>query len=166
MTKLLKTGLPFTVEDVCQRAGVGKTFIYDKRRPKITQMVLDARDASQLDASRKIAESDGELTSAWRDRALNAESEVKRLRAEVRAYEHRISDLTGQLFDPDGNHLAEENARLRKQLDALLVQLTSLRVEASIAQRSLQASRATVARERERTLALVEDNPMQSKKPR
>jgi hypothetical protein len=36
LTKLTRTGVPFTVENVCEFAGVGKTFIYDKRRPYMT----------------------------------------------------------------------------------------------------------------------------------
>ena len=46
LRKLVKTGAPFTVENVCDLAGVGKTFIYDKRRPELTRAVLTARDAS------------------------------------------------------------------------------------------------------------------------
>ena len=30
LAKLTKTGAPFTIENVCNLAGVGKTFIYDK----------------------------------------------------------------------------------------------------------------------------------------
>jgi hypothetical protein len=43
LVKLTKTGAPFTVENVCDLAGVGKTFIYDKRRPELTKAVLAAR---------------------------------------------------------------------------------------------------------------------------
>lgn len=162
LTKLRKTGLPFTVEEVCERAGVGKTFIYDKRRPEITKMVLDARDASQLAASGRVAEADAAESISWRARALNAEAEVKRLRVEARGNEARINDLTGQLFDPEGVHLADENARLRRKVDELVLQLTTLRTEASIVNRSLQASRAAVIREQERNLQLVDRNPVQS----
>ena len=42
LTKLTKTGAPFTVENVCDLAGVGKTFIYDKRHPELTETVLAA----------------------------------------------------------------------------------------------------------------------------
>ena len=51
LSRLTKTGAPFTVEDVCGLAGVGKTFIYDKRRPELTRVVLAARDASQNSAT-------------------------------------------------------------------------------------------------------------------
>jgi hypothetical protein len=47
LAQLTKTGAPFTVENVRDLAGVGKTFIYDKRRPELMDMVLTARDASQ-----------------------------------------------------------------------------------------------------------------------
>ncbi|MCB0951091.1 MAG: hypothetical protein KDB44_17825, partial [Mycobacterium sp.] len=33
LTKLAKTGAPFTIENVCHLAGVGKTFIYDNADP-------------------------------------------------------------------------------------------------------------------------------------
>ena len=32
----------------------------------------------------------------------------------IRERDERISDLAGQLYDPDGNHLAEQNTELRK----------------------------------------------------
>lgn len=47
VARLIKTGLPFTVEEVCRRSGVGKTFIYDKRHPELTRLVVNARDTSQ-----------------------------------------------------------------------------------------------------------------------
>lgn len=164
LTKLRKTGLPFTVEEVCERAGVGKTFIYDKRRPEITKMVIDARDASQLTAIRRASEAEAGAaaeSASWRSRALNAEAELKRLRVETRANEARINDLIGQLFDPEGVHLADENARLRRELERLAVQLTTTRTEISVVSRSLQASRAAVIREQERNLHLIDANPLQ-----
>ena len=46
-------------------------------------------------------------TASWRERALNAEALANTLRAAVKELDARISDLTGQLYDPDGNHLAD-----------------------------------------------------------
>ncbi len=153
--KLAKLGLPFTVEEVCRRANVGKTFIYDKRRPELTRLVLEARDTSQQANLDAAAESSVAATASWHSRALNAESQVKQLRQQLRAQDQQISDLTGQLFDPDGNHLAAENARLRDHIDVLNTQLTRLNNELAIANRSLTASRASVRREQERNLILV-----------
>ncbi len=48
VTKLVKTGAPFSVQNIIDLSGVGKTFIYDKRRPELTRAVLQARDAGLL----------------------------------------------------------------------------------------------------------------------
>lgn len=155
VTKLAKTGLPFTVEEVCRRADVGKTFIYDKRRPELTKLVLGARDISQQTTTRLIERADDANEASWRERAINAEGQLKQLRARIRAQDGQISDLTGQLFDPEGTHLADENAHLRSRIDALNLQLTNVRNECSTLQRSLQASRSAVKREQERNIARV-----------
>lgn len=155
VAKLVKTGLPFTVEEVCRRADVGKTFIYDKKRPRLTNLVLDARDISQMSTRGRVAADDAADTANWRERALNAEARVKDLRTRLRQQDAQISDLAGQLFDPEGNHLADENARLRGHIDVLNKQITEIRSEIVAAQRSLQASRAHVRREQERNLALI-----------
>ena len=74
LTKLTKTGVPFTVENVYQLAGVGKTFIYDKRHPELTKTVLAARDASQVAATTRAERNVDEQTASSRERALNAEA--------------------------------------------------------------------------------------------
>jgi len=150
LAKLTKTGAPFTVENVCDIAGVGKTFIYDKRRPDLTKTVLTARDASQA-AQTTRAEHKLDLdTASWRERALNAETLAKSLRAAVKQREARIADLTGQLYDPDGNHLAEQNAELRNLVLTLNQNLRNAEIENAKLRRSLDAARANVKRERER----------------
>jgi len=71
----------------------------------------------------------------------------------VRERDGRISDLTGQLYDPDGNHLAEQNAELRQLLITLNHNLRTAELENTKLRRSLDASRANVTRERERNVA-------------
>lgn len=159
VTKLVKTGLPFTVDEVCRRSGVGKTFIYDKRRPDLTRFVLEARDTSQQ--TKPTTTDDEATTASWRIRALNAEGRVKQLRNDIRERDQRISDLLGQLFDPTGNHLADENARLRQQLDSIHRQLNNLHNDHAIARRSLDASRAMVRREQQRNLTVVQPSAEQ-----
>jgi len=105
LNKLTKTGAPFTVENVCTLAGVGKTFIYDKRHPDLTKIVLTARDASQVLTTARAEDKLDQATASWRERALNAEALAKTLRAQVKERDARITDLTGQLYDPDGTHL-------------------------------------------------------------
>jgi protein-disulfide isomerase-like protein with CxxC motif len=129
LAKLTKTGAPFTVENVCDLAGVGKTFIYDKRHPELTKAVLAARDASQVTIATRAAQHVDDNIASWRERALNAESLSKTLRAAHKQRDARIADLTGQLYDADGTHLAEENARLRDLILTLDANLRTLHNE-------------------------------------
>jgi hypothetical protein len=155
LTKLARTNAPFTIEDVCTVAGVGKTFIYDKRRPELTKAVLTARDQSQAaQRSRSEQALDGEALS-WRDRALNAEALAKTLRATVKQRDVQIADLTGQLYDPDGNYLAEQNAELRQLALTLNRNLSRIEAENARLRRSLEAARANIKRERERNVTLI-----------
>ena len=162
LTKLVKTGAPFTVENVCHLAGVGKTFIYDKRRPDLTKAVLAARDASQGAAAQRAQQKlDGEAAT-WRERALNAEALAKSLRATVKERDARISDLIGQIYDSEGTHLAEHNAELRQLVATLNHNLQQVRIENNTLRRSLDAARANVKHERARNVTqLFDDAPAQ-----
>jgi hypothetical protein len=155
LAKLTKTGAPFTVENVCDLAGVGKTFIYDKSRPNLTKTVLAARDASQAAQTTREEQKLDQTTASWRERALNAEALAKSLRTTIRERDGRISDLTGQLYDPDGHHLAESNAELRRLVLSLNQNLHNAQIEITKLRRSLDAARANVKRERERNVTLI-----------
>jgi hypothetical protein len=152
ITKLAKTGAPFTVENVCDLAGIGKTFIYDKRRPALTKLVLAARDASQVTAVNSAeALMVGDIAS-WRERAVNAEAVAKALRDAVKERDARITALAGQLYDADGIHLVDENARLRDLVATMNANLQRAQMENANLRRSLDAARANVKRERERNV--------------
>ena len=142
LAKLTKTGAPFTVEDVCNLAGVGKTFVYDKRRPDLTMSVLTARDASQRGANGAAQQTVDAATASWRERALNAEAHAKSLRSKVMEREALVSDLTGQLFDPEGKHLVEHNAELRRAIQDLSKSLRESEIENAKLRRSMEAARA------------------------
>ncbi|MGF6886013.1 hypothetical protein ABIA39_007474 [Nocardia sp. GAS34] len=152
LIKLTKAKVPFTIENVRDLAGVGRTFIYDKRRPELTRAVLTARDASQAATIARADQAHDAESSSWRERALNAEALVSSLRAAVKDRDARIGDLVGQLYDPDGNHLTDENAKLRALVTALNENLTAARTENRTLRRSLDGARANVKRERERNV--------------
>jgi hypothetical protein len=142
LAKLTKTGAPFTVENVCDLARVGKTFIYDKRHPELTKTVLTARNAAKIAATACAEQDVDEQTASWRERALNAEALSKKLRADIRDRDARINDLTEQLYEPDGTHLADENARLRDVLVTLNTNLHEAQLENHALRRSLDGARA------------------------
>ena len=133
-------------------AGVGKTFIYDKRHPELTKLVLAARDASRVTPVNR-AETALEDTASWRERALNAEAVAKALRDAVKDRDARITALIGQLYDAEGTHLADDNARLRGLVATMNTNLQHAQGENATLQRSLGAARANVKRERERNVA-------------
>jgi uncharacterized membrane-anchored protein YjiN (DUF445 family) len=154
LAKLVKTGAPFSVEDVIALSGIGKTFIYDrKRRPKLTDAVLMARDASQALAVQQIDSKTERQMASWRERATAAEALAKQLRDVIKERDARISDLTGQLYDPDGTHLADENAQLRKLITGLNENLRKAQIENQKLRRSLDGSRSNLKHERERNVA-------------
>lgn len=155
LAKLVKGGAPFTVENVCDLAGVGKTFIYDKRRPELTKAVLAARSASQTALTTRAEERLDSDATSWRERALNAEALAKSLRNVIRERDARIGDLTGQLYDPDGTYLADQNTELRELVVALNQNLRNAEIENGKLRRSLDAARATVKLERERNIKLI-----------
>ncbi|WP_280331143.1 hypothetical protein [Nocardia wallacei] len=155
LTRLTKTGAPFTIENVCDLAGVGRTFIYDKRRPALTAAVLAARDASRTTTIDRAGQRLDADTASWRERALIAEALAGSLRTAVRERDTRITDLLGQLYDPDGNHLVEENAELRRLVAALNTTLATAQAENRTLRRSLDGARANVKRERERNVTQI-----------
>lgn len=152
LARLTKTGVAFTVKDVCELAGVGKTFIYDKRHPELTQTILDARNAAQIATTDRADQAVDQRTSSWRERALNAEAHAKKLKTELRERDSRIADLIGQLYDSSGTHLIDEVARLRELLAVTTRNLHETQLENQTLQRSLDGSRANVKRERQRNV--------------
>ncbi|MBF6100480.1 hypothetical protein IU510_20690 [Nocardia cyriacigeorgica] len=77
------------------------------------------RDASPTANSARAGRALEADTASWRARAHNAEAFIASLRASIRGRDARISDLTGQLHDPEGNLFIDENAKLRRLLVAL-----------------------------------------------
>lgn len=152
LAKLAKTGVPFSIKDVCDLAGVGKTFIYDKRHPELTQAILDARNAAQIATTDRADQVIDERTSSWRERARNAEAHSKKLKTDLRERDSRIADLIGQLYDSSGTHLVDEVRRLRDLLGVTTRNLQETQLENQTLHRSLEAARANLRRERERNV--------------
>lgn len=128
------------------------------------QMVLTARDASQAAVIQRAQERRDEDTASWRERAVNAEALAKTLREAIKQRDDHIADLTGQLYDPSGTHLADENARLRELIKTLSTNMQRAQQEINSLRRSLDAARANVKRERERnvTQLFANDEPLRS----
>lgn len=102
-----------TVSGIARRADVSRTFLYqnDEARKLIEQA---GRDDPRPPRTSPHAE------APWRERALNAEQELRRTHDEIVLQRRRIGELLGQIRDlehdlpPDGvQHLISENHTLK-----------------------------------------------------
>ncbi|HEV8279831.1 MAG TPA: DUF6262 family protein [Streptosporangiaceae bacterium] len=110
-----------TVAAVARRAGVSRTFLYqnDQARRLIATAAGD-RTAAAQDSKPDPAE------ASWRQRALNAEHELKRAHSEIATHRNQIGELLGRIRDlehdlpPDGvQRVLAENHNLRAQVRQL-----------------------------------------------
>jgi hypothetical protein len=107
-----------TVAAVARRADVSRTFLYQNHQARnlITAAAAD-RPAVGRDSRPDPAE------ASWRQRALNAEHELKRAHGEIATQRNQIGELLGRIRDlehdlpPDGvQRVLAENHTLRAQL--------------------------------------------------
>lgn len=98
--------------------------------------------------------------ASWRERALNAEEEVSRLRREVATHRRLVGDLMGQLREPDGTWLEHDRNGLRRENEHLLTERNQLLGERTDLARRLDGARANVSRLNERRVTgLFPDGP-------
>lgn len=107
-----------TVAAVARRADVSRTFLYQNAQAR-------ALIAAASDKDMHPSQAGGPDSSAfgWRDRALNAEHELKRARDEITMQRTRIGELLGHIRDlqhdlPDDGvqRMITENHALKAQL--------------------------------------------------
>lgn len=91
--------------------------------------------------------------ASWRERALNAEDEVRRLRQEVATQRRLVGDLMGRLREPDGTWVEQERDRLRGQNELLLSERNQRVRERDDLRRRLDGARAQVSHLNERRVA-------------
>lgn len=117
LRQMARDKAPVTVSAVARRSGVSRTFLYQNATAR--ELV-----AAQVPAEnhRPLTPSPSTDEGTWRQRALNAETHVKRLTDEIHLQRARIGDLLGQVRDleadlpADGvNRLRDENRTLRQE---------------------------------------------------
>ncbi|MFF8917322.1 DUF6262 family protein, partial [Streptomyces sp. NPDC015032] len=113
-----------TARAVAERAGVSATFLYENTdaRALVKSAVADSRSRHD----RLGQEQHDRIEASWRERALNAESELTRTQKEVFAQRQRIGELMGQLRDFDQmvpgelvQQLSTENTTLKHRVHQL-----------------------------------------------
>jgi chromosome segregation ATPase len=113
-----------TVTAVSRRAGVSRTFLYQNARARA--LVTEAATGRAKDAAARASAPSRAEAGPWRERALNAESELKRAHGEITAQRGRIGELLGRIRDLE-NDLPEDGiARTITENHALRAQVRQL----------------------------------------
>lgn len=149
VVKLLgRTGAPITRAAVSQLAGVSRSFTYENEQARA--IIAAAQIRSQAGADDRIDALTAQQEASWRERALNAEDQVGVLRREVATQRRLVSDLTGQLREPDGTWIENDRDRLRRDNEVLLGERNQLVRERDDLRRKLDGARANLSRVTER----------------
>jgi signal transduction histidine kinase len=145
VVKLLgRSGVPVTRATVVRLAGVSRSFTYENRQART---IIDrARSRSEAQARTRSGTVTAQEEASWRERALHAEDYARQLRKEVALQRRLVSDLTGQLREPDGTWIERDRDRLRLTNEALLAERNQLVRERHELRRKLEAARSNVSR--------------------
>ena len=110
-----------SVAAVSRRAGVSRTFLYQNAEARA--LVTSAVSEHATNADARASAATWAETAPWRERALNAESELKRAHAEIAAQRGQIAELLGRIRDlehdlpEDGvQRMLTENQALRARV--------------------------------------------------
>jgi chromosome segregation ATPase len=110
---------------VSRRAGVSRSFLYQNADARALVTAAAAGHAKEADA-RAGAPAPATSTGPWRERALNAESELKRAHVEITAQRGRIGELFGRIRDLEHDLPEDGVARTITENHALRAQVRQL----------------------------------------
>jgi len=153
-----RTGTPVTRVGVAQLAGVLRSFTYENSAAN--SIIAEAQTRTQARAEGRIEGRTAHEEASWRERALNAEDDIRNLRRELATQRQLVGDLFGQLREPDGGWIERDRNRLRQENEHLLSERNHLLHERNELQRRLDGARANVSHLHERRVqALFPDGP-------
>ena len=151
MKKLGRTSAPITRAGVAQLAGVSRSFTYENDQARAT--ITEAQARTQAPGQRSRQDHDGAARGSWRERALNAEDQIRTLHSELTTQRRLVADLmgqlrqpdgTGQLRQPDGTWVQDDRDRLRTANEHLTTERDHLAKDRNELQRS-DGARANIA---------------------
>ncbi|MBV9596157.1 MAG: hypothetical protein JOZ87_04795 [Chloroflexi bacterium] len=153
-----RTGAPLTRMVVAHLAGVSRSFTYEN--DAANRMIEAAQARSQARAEDRIETTTIQQEASWRERALNAEDEIRNLRRELSTQRQLVGDLLGQLREPDGTWIEQDRNRLRQEHEYLLNERNQLLRERNELHRRLDGARANISHLNERRIQdLLPDGP-------
>ena len=108
-------------------------------------MITDAQTRTQTRVTDPVETMTAQQEASWRERALNAEDQIRPLRRELTTQRRLVADLMGQLRQPDGTWIEDDRNRLRDQNEQLTAQRDQLAKDRNELQRRLDGARANIA---------------------
>ncbi len=143
-----RTGAPVTRVCVAQLPAVSRSFTYENDSANLIIAAAQARTSAR--AEDRIEKRTAQEEASWRERALNAEDEIRNVRRELATQRQLVGDLLGQLREPDGTWIEHDRNRLRQENEHLLSERNQLLRERNELQRRLDGARANISRLHER----------------
>lgn len=153
ITLLRRQKAPITFPAVARRADVSRTFLYENSHART--MVSDAIADAAGQRRQAQNDNDTERETAWKERALNAEDELKAAHAEIRTQRSRIAQLLGQIRDLEEDTLQDAAQRLTSENTTLKQRVRQLTEENRTLTERLQAARSNT-RFQDRKIAQLE----------
>jgi chromosome segregation ATPase len=138
-----RTGAPITRAGVAQLAGVSRSFTYEN--DKARAMITDAQTRTQARVTDRVETMTAQQEASWRERALNAEDQIRTLHSELTTQRRLVADLMGQLRQPDGTWVQDDRNRLRETNEHLIAERDQLAKDRNELQRRLAGARANIA---------------------
>jgi chromosome segregation ATPase len=114
---------PVTVAAVARRAGVSRTFLYQNAEARALITAAGRERVGQACGQDPKA---AQAETAWRERALNAEHELKRAHGEIATQRSRIGELLGRIRDLEHDLPADGVQRVLTENYALKTQVRQL----------------------------------------
>src|SRR5438067_6497473 len=138
-----RTGAPVTRVGVAQLAGVSRWFTYENHAAN--SIIAEAQTRTQARAEGRIEKRTAQEEACWRERALNAEDEIRNLRRELATQRQLVGDLIGHLREPDGTWIEHDRNRLREENEHLLYERNQLLRKRNELQGRLDGARANIS---------------------
>lgn len=141
---MARAGIPITRNAVAAHAAVSRTFTYTNERANAAVAAAQAR--TRAHALTHNAAATEQTQASWRERALNAEDQLKAARRELADERRLTGDLLAQLRDPDGTWITHERDRLLAENETLRQDRNALLADNRTIAHKLEAARANLTR--------------------
>lgn len=142
LRRMRRDGTRVTVRGVARLSGASRTFLY--QNTDAHRLIADAIAATgeQRAAARSVQHNSSQLATSWRERALNAEDQLRKTHREIHTLRGRIGELIGQLDDLTANRVEDDIQAVNSANTELKQQIRQLNADRRQLQDKLAAARS------------------------